>query len=512
MRLERRKNAIRGIVTGVINKASTLLLPFVVRTVLIRKLGMEYAGLNGLFTSILQVLNLTELGFSTAVVQSMYQPIAEDDEESICALLNFYRKAYFVIGLLIMVVGLSIMPFLPNLINGSYPDDMNLYILYFLYLANTGISYSFLGYKTAVLNAFQRVDIINNISTLVNVSVCTFQIVLLVITKNYYLYMLVMLVFTILNNLLVCWEVQKRFPQYVCRGSVSLGIKKEMKKKVGGLMIQRICVVSRNSLDNVFISAFLGLTITAVYSNYYYLMRALTLFMGIITTAMLGGVGNGIQSESKEKNYADMCRFDFMYMWLGGWFTATLLCLYQPFMNLWMGAEYMLEFPVVILLCTYFYALKIGDIRFVYYSAVGLWWEGKWRALIEAALNILLNFVLVQIMGVCGVVLATIIALLLIDFCYGARFVFKYYFGMEKLKKYYQLHGLYSVVTLLCCTVTYFSCEMLIRLCPIRNELISLFFRGIICVLIPNLFLLLVYAKTKKFQDMLQWLRRKGTK
>lgn len=512
MRLERRKNAVRGIATGFANKTVTLCLPFLVQTILIQKIGIEYAGLNGLFASILHILNLTELGFSEAVVHSMYKPIAEDDKESICALLCFYRKVYFVIGLVILGTGMLLLPFLPKLIKGNCPEDVNLYCLYLIYLMNTSIGYLLFGYKTSIMNAFQRVDIINNISTLTSTLLNVTQIVLLITAKSYFLYTVVMPFFTILNNLFISVEVKKRFPQYICRGEISTEMKGDMRKKVSGLMLQRVCAATRNTMDNIFISAFLGLSITAMYSNYYYIKHAVTILMGIIITSMLGGIGNSVQMESREANFTNMCRFDFMYMWLSSWFTTVLLCLYQPFMKLWMGTEYMFGFPVVILLCIYFYALKMGDVRSLYYQSAGLWWEGKWRALVELVMNVSLNFLLVQVMGICGIILATLIALISVNFFYGSRFVFKYYFGMEKLKKYYQLHGLYSVVTLLCCTVTYFFCEMFGRLCPIRNELISLFFRGIICVLIPNLFLLLVYAKTKMFQDMVQWLKRKGTK
>lgn len=507
MKLERTKNTVRGISTGLVNKIITLLLPFLVRTVLIQKIGIEYAGLNGLFVSILQVLNLTELGFSNAIVHSMYKPIAEDDEETICALLNFYRKVYFIIGLIILGIGLAIMPFLTKLINGTYPSNINIYILYFIYLLNTSISYLFFGYKNSIMNAFQRVDIINNISTLTSVFLNVTQIALLIVTKSYYLYVIVMPVCTILNNLIVAYEVKKYFPQYVCKGTIPAEIKKDMKKKVSGLMIQKVCATTRNTLDSIFISAFLGLTMTAMYSNYYYIMNAVTGFMGIITTSMLGGIGNGIQVESKEVNYSNMRKFNFMYMWISGWFTAAMLCLYQPFMKLWMGQEYMLDFNVVILLCVYFYILKIGDIRSVYYSAVGLWWEGKWRAVMEVLLNVALNFFLVQLIGVYGIILATLTSLFFINFLHGSRYVFKYYFGMEKVKEYYLLHGLYFAITVLCSFLTYYSCSFLVEVLKVNNNLASFFIKGIVCTVVPNIFLLIIYFKTNDFKNMIQWMK-----
>lgn len=507
MILDRTKNTVRGISTGIVNKATTLFLPFVVRTVLIQKVGIEYAGLSGLFASILQVLNLAELGFSDAVVHSMYQPVAEDDEEMLCALLGFYRRIYFVIGLIIFTVGLLLIPFLTRLIHGSYPADVNLYVLYLIYLLNTSISYLFFGYKNSILNAFQRRDKINNISTVTNVFLNVMQLILLITTKNYYLYVIVLPLSTLLNNLLISYEVKRSFPQYVGRGIVPEKIKQDMKKKVSGLLIQKLCATTRNTFDSIFISAFLGLTISAIYSNYYELMHALNSFMAIITTSMLGGVGNGIQMESKEVNYANMRRFNFMYMWISGWFTAALVCLYQPFMELWMGRAYMFDFKAVLLLCLYFYVLKMGDIRAIYYEAAGLWWEGRWRAAIEAVLNLVLNLFLVQRFGVYGIIWATLISLFSINFLYGSQFVFRYYFGMEKLKEYYVLHGLYFLIAVLCAVSTYGCCLCVERL-RIDQPFVVFLIKAAVCAAVPNLVLWAVYRKTKQFKEMCCWIKR----
>lgn len=509
MILNRTKNTVRGISTGILNKAASLLLPFFVRTVLIQKIGIEYAGLSGLFASVLQVLNLAELGFSEAVVHSMYKPIAEDDKETLCALLAFYRKIYFVIGLLIFAAGLIVMPFLTKLIYGSYPADINLYILYLIYLLNTSISYLFFGYKLSILNGFQRRDKINNISTITNIFLNVMQMILLITTKSYYLYVIVIPLSTLLNNLLISYEVKKSFPQYVCKGTVSETVKGNMKKKVSGLMIQKVCATTRNTFDSIFISAFLGLAVSAMYSNYYEIMHAVTSFMAIITTSMLGGVGNGVQMKSKETNYTDMCRFNFMYMWISGWFTAALLCLYQPFMQLWMGEAYMLDFKVVILLCLYFYVMKMGDIRSVYYEAAGLWWEGRWRAVIEAIINITLNAFLVQKMGIYGIILATLISMFTINFLYGSQFVFRYYFGMEKLKEYYMLHGVYFVVMLLCMAVTYCCCEFCVEAMQIKGTFFALLLKMVVCIFVPNFILLITYVRTKRYKEMVQWMKRR---
>ena len=200
VKLSRTKNAVRNIYCGLFNKIITILFPFLIRTVLIKKIGIEYAGLNSLFSSILQVLNLTELGFASAVVYSMYKPIAEDDKDTICALLNFYKRVYFIIGLVILALGTAVMPFLQHLIKGNIPQDINIYVLYSIYLVNTSLSYLLFGYKNSLLNAHQRRDVISNILTITQGLMNICQLLILVTIKNYYLYVLMMPIFTVLNN------------------------------------------------------------------------------------------------------------------------------------------------------------------------------------------------------------------------------------------------------------------------------------------------------------------------
>lgn len=500
MKLERSKNAKRNLLWGTISNLIHMLLPFVVRTVIIYKLGADYLGLSSLFTSILQVLNLSELGFSSAVVYSMYKPIAEQDDEAVCALLSFYRRVYRIVGLVILIVGLCLLPFLPYLISGSYPDDINLYAVYIIYLVNTSLSYFLFAYKSSLLNAYQRTDVISNVKAITNTAMYAVQIALLFLFSNYYIYIIVMPVFTLANNIINAIMVKKMFPQYTCKGKVKPEIMKEIKTNVPGLMLNKLCATSRNSFDSIFVSAFLGLTATAIYNNYYYIFSAIVQIIAVISTSLLGGVGNSVATESKEKNYSDLKKFNFLYMWLGGWCTCCFLCLYQPFMKIWVGEDLMLSFSSVILFCLYFYVLKMGDLRALYVDATGLWWKQKWRSITEAALNLILNFVLVQFWGINGIIAATLISLFLINFCWGSQFIFKFYFQNGKLKEYFLQHLEYAVVTLLACVVTYFVCTFI----PIEGVL-GLIIKMLICVTVPNVIYLLCYRWTKQYGISMQW-------
>ena len=131
------------------------------RTAMLYLMGGQYLGLNSLFTSILQVLNLAELGVGSAMIYSMYKPIAEDNNAEICALMQLYRTYYRIIGFIIAVVGFILTPFIQKLISRGVPQEINISVLYLLNLGATVLSYWLYAYKNSILQVHQRVDIVS---------------------------------------------------------------------------------------------------------------------------------------------------------------------------------------------------------------------------------------------------------------------------------------------------------------------------------------------------------------
>jgi len=499
----RTKNAKRNIIAGIMNKIVHLIFPFIIRSVTIQVLGVEYLELGSLFTSILQVLNLAELGFSSAVTYNMYKPLAENDTKTICALLNLYKKIYRIIGTVILGAGLAVLPFLRNLIDGSVPDDINLYILYILFLLNTVSTYFLFAYKSALLSACQRNDIVSNVYTATSLIQFLAQILVLIITKNYYIFVVVQCATGVLNNLLTAYFAKRKYPKYICAGEISNNQKKDIKKRVYGLMVYKLCSTTRNSFDSIFISSMVGLTAVAIYSNYYTIMAAVIGVMGVISSSIIPSVGNSIVTESEEKNYRDMNKFNFMYMWVSGWLAICLACLYQPLMKLWMGEENMFPFGIAVLFCVYFYVLKMGDIRAVYSDAKGLWYENRFRTIAESILNIILNAVLGYFFGVPGIIIATLISLFIFGFGFSAKILFKHYFTSEKVSRYFLQHAVYAVVTVIIGVITYFGCSLISI-----DGVVGLILKTLLCIALPNILYLLVYRNTKIFKEVVIFMKK----
>lgn len=489
------KNGKKNLLTGVVNRMIVLLCPFIERTILVRTIGADYLGLGSLFSSILTVLSVTELGFSSAIVYNMYKPAAEGDTNKINALLAYYKKAYRIIGFIIFGVGIAVIPFLKSLILGSYPEGINLPLLYLIFLCNTCISYFMYSYLGSILTVYQREDVNSTINSVLSLFFLGCQIAILVLTKNYYYFALLMPLFTITGNLWMAWRVHKLYPQYHAQGTLSQKEKADIKKLVAGTFVHRAFSVTRNSLDSICISAFLGLTLTAIYNNYFAVFTGVISFVGLINAAFMGGIGNHVATRSVKENYDEMKKLDFVYLWLGGWCTICLLCLYQPFMELWMGEDLMLPFSAVFLICLYFYLLRLGDIRSMYASANGQWWEQRHRAIGETILNLVLNITLGRFFGVHGIIIATIISLLLCDYLWSVGITFKLYFSSDRKKDYYTYQGKQTLVNLLVCMVTYGLCDM------IRMDSLPVMFliRAIICLIVPNALFYTIYRKSDRF-------------
>lgn len=495
MIIERKKNTVRNIFWGIINKLIQIIFPFAIRTILIKKLGSEYLGVSSLFSSILQVLNLAELGFGSALVFSMYKPIAEDDKQTICALLNTYRKIYRGVGGIILTGGIILLPFIQYIIKGDWPVGLNIYLVYFLYLLNTAISYFLFAYRVSLLLAHNRNDIVSKISSGVMTFQYMIQIVVLYFFLDYYIYVIVILISTMALNVIQAIYAVKMYPDYVCRGKISNEMRSDIKKRVCGLASYKIYGVVYSSVDTIVISMFLGLIPLALYNNYYYITTSITAFMIIFTNSMTAGIGNSVVLETIEKNYRDFRQLVFMNVWMTGWCFICLIILFQPFVRLWLGEKYLLAEDTVFLLALMFYASRATAITFLYREALGLWWEDRLRPLIATVVNLTVNIFLVKRIGLNGVVISTIICTSFINVPWGTHVLFRKYFKQGERTYYLELIK-YSVITFAVGAITY-GCSTMVHF----DGLSEIMLKAVICLIVPNIIFVVIYHSKQEFQQ-----------
>lgn len=496
MKNGRMENAARNAIFGVISKIYQIVLPFVIRTILIYSLGIEYLGLNSLFTSILQILNLAEMGIGSAMIYSMYKPITVGDQDTICALMGLYRKYYRIIGFIVLFIGGCIYPFIPQLISGDIPNGIDINILYLLNLGTTVLTYWLFAYKICLLNAHQRNDIESKVQILMDTLKYLGQILALVFFRSYYIYLCVNLLLQILNNIFTALIVSKMYPEYSPKGSLEESEIKLINRKVRDLFTSKLGAVIMTSVDSVVISAFLGLKSLAIYNNYYFIMKSLINIINTIYIGAMSGVGNSLILETKEKNYRSFNKFTFIIVWITGFFTCCLLCLYQPFIKLWVGEENKLHFQAVICFCVYFFVFELYSLLNLYKDAAGLWHKDRFRPMVTACCNLTLNLWLVKDIGVYGVLLSTISATIVIDIPWLLNGLFKELFQCN-IKQYLQKLTINILVIVGSCYITWLSCSLFTK-----EGIISFLCKIVLCCVAPNLIYIVVYRKTKEYKEI----------
>ena len=503
MKLERTKNAARNIVFDGTLEMVNMLFPFVIRSVMLHCLGTEYLGLNGLFKSLLTFLNLAELGVGSAMVFSMYKPIAEDDTLTICALLRLYRTLYRIIGLAVAAVGLLLMPVLRNLIKGDLPAGMNLYILYLMNLGNAVMTYWLFAYKSSLLQAHQRRDVISKVSLAVRLTEYVLKILILVYTRNYYLYLSVQLLCQLAVNLLTAVCATKMYPRYVPEGKLSKEKTLDVFRRVRDLFTSKLSATVFDAADTLVISAFMGLTVLALYQNYYFIITALRMMLVVVLNACMAGVGNKLVMESKEANYRDLEKISLLFLWILGVSSSMLLCMYQPFIRVWMGEDNMLAVGLVFCFVIYYYSMGANKLINMFKDAAGIWRVDRWRPLTAALVNLGLNLATVQWLGLYGVLLSSVFSIVFIQIPWLFHNLFREVFPRQCMGKYIQLFCSLTAVALASCGASWFICGLFTL-----NVWATLFLNAAVSFLVPNLCCFAVYGRNPVFRESLLQLKR----
>ena len=463
MKLDFKKNLKRNMAANAASSGIRLLFPFLNRTLFLWLLGPAYLGLNGLFGSILGVLMLAELGFGKAVVCSMYKPVADDDRELLCAYLGFYRKVYRCVGAAIFIVGLSLLPFLDKLVHGTVPPDVDLHILYVIHLVNTAASYFLFAYRGVVLGAHHRNDVITNIRTGVSIAQYVTVFLILLVTRNYYHYILATVVFTVVQNVLLVTASRRLFPDIEPRGALSPEVRRRVISDVKSIFMHKVGGVITYSTDNLVVSAFLGLVAVASYGNYYYVMSSVAGIVEVVYSSMTGGFGNKIYTESKEENFRLFMRMNRLSMAVIVFCSAMMIAMYQPFMVVWVKGDpaLMRHALTPILMVLFFYIVQSRQVLLAFKSAASLWRQDRWKPIVAGAVNLVTNILFVLFLPdaykLDGVIFSTIIGLVLIQVPWESHVLFTSFFGKAESRAYWHSYAGFAVATLALCALAWLA-------------------------------------------------------
>lgn len=494
----RTQNSIRNMTTSMGGQLLNTLLQFVVRTIFIQTLGKSYLGINGLFSNILTMLSLTELGLDTAINFKLYKPLAEKDEKRVRVLMKFYKDAYRLVAIAVTVLGLCVIPLLPKLIK-DYDSleglGINATVIFLLYLMQSVSSYMFFASRSAIIKADQKMYKINVAGYFVNLGKSVTEIIVLFLTKNFVLYTFVAIAFTIIGNGIYAY-IAKRDYAYAFKKEeekLSKAEIKDMFKDLGALFVNKINNVVIKSTDNLVLSSVLGLAIVGLYSNYFLFYTTIKTILSKLLSSVKASAGNLFAVESTEKKYNFFEIMNFIAVLIFGIGAVGVAVVADELITVWIGSDYVIPQPFSIILSIeiIFTGLKInlGQIRNVSGAFRQMWF----RPIIGIIINLVVSIVMVNFIGINGVLIGTISADILANFMVDPKIIYKVAFeNYRPVSEYYVRNIKYLLVLLLIGILDKFICANLL----VGFGWISVIVHSVICgISVPVIFLLLFHNK-----------------
>lgn len=492
----RSKSSAKNLVVALIGQAFGLIISFIARIIFVKFLSDEYLGLNGLFTNLLTMLSLVELGVGSALVYSLYKPLADGDNEKVKSLMDLYRKAYNIIGGVVLIIGILFIPFYRYLIS-EVPSISHLDFIYILFVLNTAISY-FYSYKRSLIICDQKRYIATIYRYVFYFLLNVFQIIVLFLTHNYILYLITQVVFTWLENICISIKADRMYP-YLKDKNIKKLDKKELNtisKNVRAMLFHKIGGVVVNSTDNILISKLVGLIAVGMYSNYYLITSALDTITAQFFNAITASVGNlGACTNSKKVKETFNTTFFLNYL-IYGVITVCLLILFNPFIEVWLGKKYLFDFGVVLVITICFYLKGIRKTCLTFKDALGLFWQDRYKPIIESIINLVASIILGIKYGVLGIFMGTIISTVTTSLWIEPYVLYKYYFK-ENIIDYLYRFIKYTLVVVL----TYLIVQKIVILISI-NGILSLLIKGVVSLILSILIMTIVFIKTNEIKHV----------
>jgi len=498
----RTDNIFRNMESTVFAQIPLFLISFVVRKVFMLVLGEHYLGLNGLFSNILAVLSVVELGFGASITYNLYQSLASADVERLKSLMCLYQKVYTAIGLSIIALGASLTPFLGFFME-ELPDDVqHVETVYLLHVLYSGIPY-FSAYKESLMFADQKKYIGTVIHSCAQIVCHIVQLILLAVFRNYVLYAACLVVTAVVINIWVSAAASRRYPFLLEKDVRPLSREdtSEIRRNVGAMVCHRFGAAAVNGTDNILIAKFVSLAAVGRYSNYAVILNALNQVLERLYADMMASMGNLSVVEKEDRKLRAFHDQNFFSAWLIGFCAICLRHLYNPFITLWLGEEFLFPQEIVTVIVLNFYLSFMRKPVVYTKEAMGLFWYDRYVPLVEAALNLVLSIILSQPLGTLGILLGTTISMILVPFWIQPVILYRMGLGGNPAS-YFIRFGVYTAVTVLAGWVTGWLCGLL------PGGIIAFVFRALVCFSVPNAVFFLVYWRTEEFQ----YLYRVGTR
>lgn len=487
-------NSSRNLIFGLAGHMFHYLLSFATRTIFIRLLATEYLGVNGFFTNILSLLSLAELGAESSFSSLLYKPLHEGDTEKLKSLMAAFKKTFIIIASFVGVAGLSILPFLKIFIKDINIE--NIQLIYILFLTGSIVSY-LCTYRVSLIVADQKSYICTIYSQITIFLQYVLQILVLLLTGNFFLYLIIQIGGSISINLLLYYKAGKMYPFIKGKANkLDTDTRKDLVKKIYASIYHHTGYVVLTGTDNIIITTFIGIYWVGIYSNYLMLVGVVAAFTELFFDSIVASVGNLTVSTDNTTSYSVFKRVQFMNFLIVGLFSICLYILLNPFINLWIGKEFLLDKYIVFLIVTMYYLGYNGIKKCVsiFKQTTGLFYYDRYSPVAEAIINIVLSIILAQKLGMAGVFLGTIIATLSTKIWIESYVLFKHFFKVS-LRHYFWKLIIYSSIVLM----TGFIVKKIVYLINYETWL-GFFTMAVCCTLLTGAIFIILFFRTDEFK------------
>lgn len=487
-------NASKNAVSAIGNKIIILFLTFISRKFFIQYIGVEYLGINGLFSNILTLLSMADLGLSTAMNVSLYKPIAENDTRKLSAMLNYFRKLYLIIAIGVMCIGFLLIPFLKYIVNMDQ-DIPHLYIYYVVFVLKSVVSYLFI-YKASIIRADQKSYLINKIEVYINVVKIVLQFATVVMFHNYLVYIILDVIAIVIQNILVSRVADRHYMFIREKNKLADNEIKKIFSDTTSIFLYKIAWSLLNGTDNILMSIMIGTIYVGYYSNYYTITNNLEVFVALLFTSLTASVGNLVATSTSENKYKTFKSMQMISFWVCGIVSLCLLFLTQDFIVLWLGKDMLLDnITLISIVVNVFFSTCMRPI-WTFREGTGMYKQIRYIMFATAVLNLVLSIILGRLMGISGIIFATSISKISTYFWYEPNILFKKFFNKKPIV--YYLDYLKNMVTIFVCIA---FCYIPIR-CITTVSIFNWLLKAIMCVIIINIIYFIRYFRTEEFRNV----------
>lgn len=487
------KHTLMNISAGLVNQLIITVLSFVSRTVFINSLGIEYLGVNGMFTSILAMLSLAEAGIGSSIVYNLYKPVANQDQPKIQALMKLYKNAYLLIALVVLLLGLGVYPFLDLIVKDTSVEHVGL--VYIIFLINTAVPYLFV-YKHSFLNVNQKNYLVTAVFSVSSIISTCVKIAILYYTENYILFLAVESFITITTSIILALIVDRMYPflKQKTLNKLDPEIKANFMKNMKAIFIQNIGTYFIFGIESILISTFISIVAVGLYANYKMLIDIGRTFINQVFGSMYHSVGNLVAKENSDAVYRIYKVTMLLNFWLYSLFAIGLFILTEPFITVWIGSKYLMESSILFVLVIVFFERGMRNSITTVKSTAGIFYEDRFVPLFQASINLGISLVLVHFIGLVGIFLGGLISALAVPFWTTPYFVYKNVFK-QPLRRYYLAYTYYTCIGLLGCLAAIAACSLL----P-SHSIAWLLVQGVVCVITVNLVYVTIFYRTYEFK------------